>query len=480
MFNYILDLPSIILIIENFECYLSTFNNNNSNIGGIFTSTHRKLEGNLDFLHKSATTGGLDFKHQWDNNAWYLSGNAIVSHVTGSQDAITNTQQSIGHLFQRENANHVEVDTAATSLTGTGGHIKIGKTGNGNLLFETGVTWRSPGLELNDNGFMRRGDDIRHFIWSGYRWRKPFGIFNFVGANYNHWVEYDYAGNLNNVSFNVNSFATFKNNWSGGFGTNISPYSFSNYELRGGPRFRYTPEIGGWLWINSDRRKKLQANAFMNYFCGMIDKDAFRINNYNLTLTYQPINALSVSLGTSYFVRQNQLQYVQEVTYEDTPQYIAATIDQRNLSFSLRLNYTINPNLTLQYYGQPFIARGTYTDFKYIVNPLSPHLEEKYVGFGSNQISLSEDESAYLIDQNNDGTTDFDIGNPDFAFVQFRSNLVLRWEYIPGSELFFVWSQGTTGSGDPTDPLFRSLDSQILDNKLENIFLIKATYRLVL
>ena len=84
------------------------------------------------------------------------------------------------------------------------------------------------------------------------------------------------------------------------------------------------------------------------------------------------------------------------------------------------------------------------------------------------------------MDEDIDGNTDYSISDPDFSFVQFRSNLVVRWEYIPGSELFLVWSQGVTGLVDSTDKLFSGLENGILNQKPENIFLIKATYRFVL
>lgn len=75
---------------------------------------------------------------------------------------------------------------------------------------------------------------------------------------------------------------------------------------------------------------------------------------------------------------------------------------------------------------------------------------------------------------------DYRIDNPNFSVVQFRSNLVLRWEYIPGSELFLVWSQGINGLADPRLSLTDGLDNQILNKQPENIFLLKATYRFVL
>ena len=76
-------------------------------------------------------------------------------------------------------------------------------------------------------------------------------------------------------------------------------------------------------------------------------------------------------------------------------------------------------------------------------------------------------------------TTDYSFGVPDFSYVQYRSNLVVRWEYIPGSEIFLVWSQGTTGLGDPNDGLFESMDKKIIQEEKENTYLIKATFRYV-
>jgi hypothetical protein len=154
-----------------------------------------------------------------------------------------------------------------------------------------------------------------------------------------------------------------------------------------------------------------------------------------------------------------------------------AEIDQQTLSMSIRLNYTINPDLSIQYYGQPFISRGKYKNFNYVTNPIASNLNDRFKLFENNQISFDAVNENYLVDENNNGITDYEIENPDFAFVQFRSNLVVRWEYIPGSEIFLVWSQGNTGLQDPKDHLFESLNNQIFGEKGQNTFLIKATYR---
>ena len=66
--------------------------------------------------------------------------------------------------------------------------------------------------------------------------------------------------------------------------------------------------------------------------------------------------------------------------------------------------------------------------------------------------------------------------DPDFNFRSLRGNAVLRWEYLPGSTLFFVWTQtrqDAEGNGDFA--FHRSLD-RLMQAPADNIFMIKATY----
>ncbi|WP_421823704.1 DUF5916 domain-containing protein [Flagellimonas oceanensis] len=454
------------------------FNQRNSYIGGIFTATNREqIPEQLNFLHDAAYTGGLDFKHQWANRDWYLGGNLTMSHVRGSEDAITNTQQSITHLFDRVGADHVAVDTTRTSLTGTGGNVQIGKVGNGHWKFESGATWRSPELELNDIGFQRQADDVRHYTWIGYQTLKPDSTFRRVGINYNHWTAWDFQGNHNYLQFNTNSWQNWKNNYRSNIGFNFAPIEYSNFALRGGPRLRQSPWMSFWNSINTDNRKKLRFSFFHNGRKALDNS----IKNYYMEggFVYQPINALRISAFPSLDINHDKLQFIDN--FDDvngSPRYLNGEINQRTLSMSFRLNYTINPNLTIQYWGQPFISRGRYSNFKHITDPIAKTFEDRFVQYSAEQTVLSD--GTYAIDEDLDGVTDFTFDNPDFSFVQFRSNLVVRWEYIPGSEIFLVWSQDVSRDGNPTEGLLPSLGDNIFGQKPQNIFLLKATYRFVL
>jgi hypothetical protein len=116
-------------------------------------------------------------------------------------------------------------------------------------------------------------------------------------------------------------------------------------------------------------------------------------------------------------------------------------------------------------------------DYKFITNAQANNFEDRFQEYNNTQLTLDDENGVYLVDENLNGSTDYSFDKPDFSFVQFRSNLVVRWEYIPGSEIFLVWSQGVTGSGNPDEGLFTGLDEQILGQEKNNTFLIKATYR---
>jgi len=117
--------------------------------------------------------------------------------------------------------------------------------------------------------------------------------------------------------------------------------------------------------------------------------------------------------------------------------------------------------LSIQFYGQPFFSRGTYSDFNFVNTAAAQDLGERLTLFNTSEISRINNTGSYL------------IYDPDFAFVPFRSNLAVGWEYRPGSEIFLDWSQGVNGLGDPMDSLGRSLDGQILNQKKTLRFLLR-------
>ena len=465
-------------IVEPLTNYLvlraqKDFNNNNSYIGGIFTATNRNLDGKFDYLHKSAYTAGLDFKHNWKNRNYFLEGNLVASKVSGSANAIEKTQRSLTHLFQRVDAGHVNVDPTKTSLTGTGGKVVVGKSGGGNWRYTGAVAWRSPELELNDIGFLRQADEIFQYADVSYQTLKPTNLYRRASIKLEQTSNYDYDGNYNRFQLELKSFMNFKNNWWVDVGFGYKPRIFINTFLRGGPRWRYSDENFMFLFFGSDQSKKV------NFTVGLIESKAkqnnFAFKRRFLRIKYQPINALNFTLATGYNLNPNRTQYVSEKAHGAVQRYILGEIDQQTWDTSLRVNYSINPNLSVQFYGSPFITRGRYSNFNFVKNATAKNLNDRVTWYNSNQISQNGNE--YLVDENTDNTTDYKFNNPDFTFAQFRSNLVVRWEYIPGSEMFLVWARGASGSGNINDSLSSTVNNLVFDSKANDTFLFKLTYR---
>lgn len=449
------------------------FNENNTFIGGIFTAVNRDITESTSFLHESAYTGGLDVTHQWKNRAYYVKGNFVFSNVNGSTDAITRTQQSITHLFQRVDADHVSVNEDLTSLTGTGGTFQYGKA-SGNWLYETGVTYRSPELELNDIGFQLVADDIRYYGWLQYRTTKPLEKVRSYQLNYSQIAMHDFQGNFNGTQLRINGWVNLNNNWWINGGTNITPIRYSNSRLRGGPRLRRQGWYDYSVGIISDSRKKVRLNLTYRWQHNFNADNHYR--DINSTLTFQPTNALQLSLAPFYSWNYDQLQFVTNTeNVNGEVRYLNGTISQRTFRIPLRIDYIITPDLSVQYWGQPFISRGVFTEFKHVNEAQAGAFEDRFISYNSEQLSYAD--GSYEVDENSDGISDFSFFDPDFSFVQFRSNLVLRWEYIPGSELYLVWSQDVATAGSFDDPLVSTLRNGLSDTKPQNIFLIKATYR---
>ena len=455
----------------------------NTIIGGIFTAVNR-AEGLGNILHRNAYSGGLDFLHYWKNRTWYLRGNAIFSNVNGSKEAILNTQTAFEHLFQRPNAKDLTVDSSRTSLTGSGGTIRFGKIGGktgkyGQIFkFETGVTLRSPELELNDIGFMLTANEINHFTWAGVSFQKSFSIFRNAGFNYNHWLRWDYDGQLLYEQVNTNAHFTFRNNWQTGTSLTWNPYDVSNTSLRGAGSLRRPDGIGWSGYVNSDSRKKVYGDFNLFHFWGFNHTLSF--NNASMDISFVPFDALNITISAEYdtYWRKRD-QFVQNVFYINTTRTIVAQVDQKTLRFTGRLSYNITPDLTIQYYGQPYLTRPKYKNFAYITNGLAKKYNDRFSAPFTDQ-QLNYNNGTYSVDENLDGSIDYTFQKPDFNFVEFRSNLVVRWEYKHGSEIYLVWSDGNDpgASADLDSHILHSLfNNAFTSGHARNIFLVKWTYR---
>jgi hypothetical protein len=466
--------------VEPFTNYLvgrlqKDFNKGETVLGGIITAVNRNIYNpDLDYLHSGAYTGGIDFRHSWKERTWYIAGNAEFSNVRGKEEAIIATQKSSARYFQRPDAKYLSLDSSLTSLAGYGGTVRFGRSSRKRLQFQTSFTVRSPGLEFNDIGYMCYSDVIHHGTWVAYYLRDPFSIFNNFYLNTNYWMYWNFSGKLLSFLLNTNFSSQFKNRW--GINGNLTRVNenTSTSMLRGGPSFSVPGSAEMNLNISTDQSKKVCLN--IGNYHGMGDVKYYLCHAYWIGANIRPMNALSISFEPEYTTLNKELQYVETVDNNNDPRYLFAELDQKTVSFTFRINFTLNPELSLEYYGQPFVSAGKYANFKRITNTDADNFNDRYYIFSDSELSYSSTDNAYAIDENTDGVKDYSFDNPDFNFRQFRSNLVIRWEYLPGSTLYLVWSQSRTSSA--SDGLFSyGNDMKDLFGIVpHNVFLLKFSY----
>ncbi len=421
---------------------------NQSSIGAMATSTNRQQAPGLEFLVDHAHVGGVNFDWRFARRL-ALNGNLVGSHVSGDPEAIDRLQRNSRHYFQRPDAPVDRLDISATTLSGAGGRLGIEKIGGQTVRFNSNVSVKSPGLEVNDLGFMQRADERQFNNWIQFRSDRPNRWFRSRNINFNQYARWNYDGELLGNGGNVNAHVVFTNNWRIGGGLNLNARGLDDRASRGGPAALVEGMTSGWFYVNSDGRRAVNVNYEQNMGG---DRRGSSFINFEPELSVRPMPQLNASfaLRISHDVQDSQwIENVTGPTFDS--HYVFGHLDQRTVSLRTRVSYTMTPNVSLQLYAEPFVSAGHYIDFKELLDGRNPSYAARYGRY------------AY-------GT------NPDFNVKSFRTTNVLRWEYRPGSSLFVVWQQARSGSNDQGTFRFSRDVGDIFRTEATNVVLVKFAY----
>lgn len=422
---------------------------NQSSLGFMTTSTNRQNDAATAFLANNAYAGGVDY--DWRLSPKYsISGFWAASRIEGTTEAITRLQESTVHSFQRPDADYVDTDISATTLSGHAGSVSFGKIAGETIRFSSFVGYKSPGFDTNDLGFMRRADERNQSNWIQWRNFKPGKYVRTRNFNINQYAGWNFGGDRTYLGGNINSHWTFTNYYSIGGGINADAAPFRDRVTRGGPGvLGNRTKFNLWYYANSDNRKPLSFFFNGNHWA---DTKTSARHGYGPGFNWRPTSSMSLNMGFWYNTNQDDSQWVaNEDLAGGGKRYVFGRIDQKTLSISTRFNYTMTPNLSLQVYAEPFVSAGSYSDYKQLVDGRAAKYEDRYRPY------------AYS-------------GSADFNIRSFRTTNVLRWEYRPGSQLFLVWQQGRSDYLDHGDFRFGRDFSRVFSAPSRNVFLIKFSY----
>ena len=455
----------------------------NTLLGGIITSVNRDLrEDHLrEALINNAFTVGIDFTQYFVNRLYYIDFKGMYSSLHGSKEAIERLQRRPAHYYQRESAQHyLGVDPNRTSLSGTGGLIEIGRKGTEKWSFIESFGWSSPGFDLNDMGFMRSTDVFFNKTEIAYRQR---GIWRNMRANsftFTQENRWDFGGRAiqNYVTFNWST--TFLNRMQFSFRESYGWNFIDNRLLRGGQSLQYDPYFYMQTSFNTDRGRRVSGQfQYIRDHNPNGNRRGYRLSNtFTPSLTLRLGNHIYIVGEYRYRVNDDAVEYVRTVDMDVdrnpiTPKYIMGRIYQQTHGITYKMQVNLTPDISIQFYGSPFTSIGKFDQFKLATNTLSRTYENRFHLFESNEITKSPDGRNYKV---NHGGEEYEFRNPDFSFNEFRSNLVARWEYRPGSTLYFVWEHTRSKREQHYMPSWGENLDHMMGLPASNIFMVKLNY----
>jgi hypothetical protein len=450
------------------------FDNGQQGLGFISTLAVRDFDDERlsDEINKSALTFGLDGWTFLDSSqTWVIAGWTGMSYLSGNKQRMVDLQQSSRHYFQRPDATHVEVDSIKTSMTGYAGRIVLNKQ-KGNFFVNTAFGFITPAFDVNDLGFLYRADVINWHAGAGYYWSDPTNIYRYLEIGCALFQNHDFGGNKTWEGFYHFGSLQFPNYYSANWNLGLYRETFNNNRTRGGPLTLNPAGYETTLSLSSDSRKDWVVGVGAGTF--RFDPSYDWFTELNLELRVMP--NLSFILSPLYQRTYEFAQYVD--TYDDPiatstygSRYVFAELNQQTLSASIRLNWTFTPNLSLQLYVQPLISAGDYTNYKELSEPGT----YDFMIYGTDGSTF--DSETNTADPDGEGPAEpFEIDNPDFNVKSLRGNAVMRWEYLPGSVIYFVWTQTRSEAEEIGDFKFEESMTRMVAAEPDNIFMIKVTY----
>lgn len=450
-----------------------------SGFGVMATSVIRDLrDPSLStLLNRNAFTLAFDGWTFLDKKrTWVIGGWAGGTRVEGTAEDILAVQESSMHYYQRPDASYLKLDPQATSLSGWGARFNLAKE-QGNFLFLASFGALSPGFEPNDLGYQYSSSDkINWSLLPAYQWTKPGKVFRSLLVFAGPFQNYDFGGNKIWEGALASLQGQFLNYWSFNLMLAYNPSTISNSLTRGGPlaRLPYGYEVD--FQGETDSRRPIVLETQNYYYRRPSEGYDYTCN---LLVRWKPRTNISLSVGPMVEFSRGEVQWVTKVTdplMTSTygARYVFGRIDQKVLGSEIRLNWIFTPKLSLQLYLQPYLAIGKYNRFKELARPSV--YEYNIYGEGASTLDFADD--VYTADPDGAGpAAPFSFGNPDFNVKSLRGTIVLRWEYLPGSLLYLVWTQNRADFAHPGDFQFGRDLGDLISAPGDNIFLLKVTYR---
>ena len=453
---------------------LQEFGPQSSTAGLLASVVHRHFEA-ADPLADLQTENALDLAGnttlRFHGGQYEFRAAGGGSLVSGTARAIERVQRSSAHFAQRPDRTYSPLDPTKTSLGGWSLQLAFDRTGGRHWLWGANTKLDSENFETNDVAILNGADG-----WlsnANIRWREtqPGRVFRAYSVQTDAQADTTLRGLVQAGYVRTTAAATFANFWTTSLAVRRDLPQTSVSLTRGGPLMGRGP--GVTAVFNVGNRAGSQTRWTGTTTVSQND-DGASSRRISSLLSVRPGPRWQLSAEPYYERLTEPQQYVSTLaggrpeTYG--ARYVFAFIDRSTVSTAFRLGFTVKPDMNLDIYAEPFAASGRYYDYGELLKARSR--DRLLYGTAGTGLTVHPDGSRTVTA---DGAS-FALRNRDFNTLSFRSNVVLRWEWRPGSTLYVVWQQDRSGTevrGDYVGPrdMFRSLSATGT-----NFFVIKTSF----
>ena len=458
------------------------FGHTASTIGLTLTGMQRDLSASdalSSVLNRAAYSGGVDLLLRLQGGAYQIRSFAGFSDVKGEPAAISIVQTGSAHYFQRPDATSYHFDDTRTSISGYDIYTGIDKIAGKHWLGGAYAGAESPGLDFNDVGRLGTADGQSSGGYVTYRETQPGKRLQRYDANLEIDTERNFDGDTQFLQYTAFGSSTFKNFWVLSMTGAYSVRAQDARLTRGGPSMGTGAFNYGIISLGNSSASTTRWQGRVYY-----GKDEWGAptNRISGLLSIRPGPQWQLSAEPNYLRAVDPRQYVTSLSGGGTAtygkRYVFAYIDRSTFFTDIRLNYTLKPDVTLEMFLEPFAASGRYDRF----GELSAARSRNILRYGEDGTTITQqaDKSYVVTDSRfvgSDGkAAAFTLPFSDFNVRSILSNMVVRWEYRPGSTFFFVWQQNRQGF-QPNGELVRLGDLfGGFKNVGSNFFAVKANF----
>jgi hypothetical protein len=403
--------------------------------GLMLTAVNRfDLSGAIDSqLPRDAFVAGADAR--WRRGRNELTGFVLGSRVTGSPAAIAGLRAQPRHGEDGPSA--ADTGRVHRSLNGVTAQARLVRT-EGRLRWGLAGRYVARGFEANDAGFQRNANwlllsgDWQYQVYRPARWLRRWSV-----GSKGLGVGWTTTGELRAATANLTVGADLRSYWGGSLSFTHEFPAADPEVLRGGPSLLLPARDRAAFQLYSDTRRRWQL-AWSATAEGEPGSDSRRLSlTPGLSAFVTDRLQLGLTPGFSW-IREGWQFIAHPQDQSGDPRYLLGRLDQREAGLTTRATYAFSPHLTLQWYAQVFISSGQYLGFAEVRKPKAASAGDRVLDLARARVTR-DPAGGYQVDAGTDSSVVFQ--DPAFAERVLNHNLVLRWEFLPGSTLFLVWTE---------------------------------------